>query len=78
MMELDQEQYAKIARWLDGSPEPLTAAERVAADEIGDLERQVAGELRVALPDGAMFRLNAKLTGSVAPSPTRRLRLVVP
>lgn len=77
MMELNQEQYEKIARWLDGSPEALTDAERAAAEEIGDLERQVAGELGVALPEGAVFRLNAKLSDAVVPAPMRRFRRAV-
>lgn len=67
MMELDQEQYAKIARWLDGSSEGLADAERAVADEISDLERQVAGKLVVELPEGALFRLNAKVSHAPAP-----------
>lgn len=71
MMELDQEQYAKIARWLDGSSEGLADAERAVADEISDLERKVAGELAVELPQGAIFRLNAKVSHAAAPRPRR-------
>ena len=51
-MMLTDEQYERIARWLDGERIPLTDAERAAADEVRRDESAVASLLDARPPAG--------------------------
>lgn len=74
-MELDERQYERIARWLDGEAVELTAAERHAADEIAGLEEGVGAAMNVQTPLAAMERARMRMRAAAATPRYRLLRI---
>jgi hypothetical protein len=66
-MTLNEQQYERIARWLDGEALQLTAEEMSAALEVRAGEAGLAGMLAdVIVPPGAMARANRRLVAATA------------
>ena len=75
-MALTEEQYERIARWLDGESVELSAEERAAAEEVRGAEARLAGPMReVEVPARAMARARRRLAAATA-RPTLRARRV--
>ncbi|MCD4824999.1 MAG: hypothetical protein K8S55_10340 [Phycisphaerae bacterium] len=67
-MNMTDEQYERIARYLDGeevSP-PLSAEELAVAEEIGQAETKLTGLLDVALPAAAEDRAKRRAVAAMA------------
>ena len=65
-MKPTEEQFERVARWLDGEPVELSAAEREIADAIQRDERRMAAELDVSTPTAAMARARRRATAALA------------
>ncbi len=70
-MNLNDEQYERMARKLDGSQPPLTEQEQAAVDEIVRDESWLSGRLDVQVPQRAMSRARNRLAVAVAARPGR-------
>jgi hypothetical protein len=53
-MEPSTEQYARVARWLDGEPLELSVAEKALAEEVARAEADFAGAFEVAPPSAVV------------------------
>ena len=74
-MTLTEEQYERIACWLDGESVELSGDERAAAEDIRLTEARLAGPmLDVKVPAQAMARARRRLTAATAARPVRRAR----
>jgi hypothetical protein len=73
-MELTEQQFERIARWLDGQELDLTAPERAAAEDLRRLEAQTGALLDVALPPEAMVRARRRMLQELAGRRRRTLR----
>jgi hypothetical protein len=71
-MILSEEQYERIARWLDGEEIRLTAEEREAVSDLHRSRAVVAPALDVEVPREAMARAERRLRAALA-HPRRRL-----
>ncbi len=67
MMDLNDRQYERIARQLDGENVELSDAQRGIADEIRRSERQIGAMLQAELPEDVLQRVGARLAGSTRP-----------
>jgi hypothetical protein len=74
-MSRSEEQYAHIARWLDGEDVVLSAEERAIADEIRRGERDLGAKLDVPLPPQALDRARRRLTRELTRSRRRIVRI---
>jgi len=72
-MRLNDEQYDRVGRYLDGQSVELSAAELAVAEDIRQAEQAVGGMLDVPVPPGAMDRARRRVWAELA----RRRRLVV-
>jgi len=75
-MELNDDQYGKIARYLDGEEVELSKPEQAAADEVDRLARPLAGRLEFAPPPQVMQRITEKVISRLAHRRNRVIRLV--
>jgi len=66
MERLNEEQYERIARWLDGEDLELSAAERGAAEEIRRAEAGLAQALKVSAPPAAINRARRRIIAAMA------------
>lgn len=71
MDSLNEEQYERVARHLDGAHEPLSPAEEAAATEVRRDELLLVGRLDVTVPPEAMARARRRLVAALA-RPARR------
>ena len=65
-MPLNEEQYERIARWLDGEPIELSEVERAVAEEIRRDEAFVASLAPVQAPTTALDRARRRMTAELA------------
>ena len=72
-MAITEEQYERIALWLDGQDVALGEAERAAADEIRR-DEALLGAVEMRAPRGALDRASRRIGAELA-RPTRRLRI---
>jgi len=63
---LEQEQYERIARWLDGENVKLTPAEMQAAEEIRRDESRLSAMLQTAAPAASRDRARRRLVAAAA------------
>ncbi len=70
-MQLNEQQYERIAQWLDGADVELTPAEFSAAEEIRQGEANLAKALNAGAPAAAMARAKRRTLAALA-SPTQR------
>jgi len=77
-MELDDRQYKRVARWLDGESVELTDAERSVAEEICRADLRLAGAFEVAPTRRATERAVRRLTAALAARPSRFTRFARP
>jgi len=71
---MTEQQYERIARWLDGRDVALSDAERRVAEQIRDDETFVGAMADVAPPEAALDRASRRMTAALArPSPWRRV-----
>jgi hypothetical protein len=75
MNMLDEEQYERIARWLDGQKLELTAAELAAAEDIRQTEAQVGPALKAPMPPAAVRRARQRMIAAMAQPPLRLWRV---
>lgn len=73
-MELNERQYQRVARYLDGEPVQLSETERQLAEEIRQAERELAPKLEVQPPGETVERALRRITAALA----RRRRRVLP
>ncbi len=74
MMAITEQQYERIALWLDGQDVTLTDAERALADEIRRDEALVGPAADVRAPRSALDRASRRMAAELA-RPARRLRI---
>ena len=71
-MTMNDEQYQRIARWLDGADVLLSEAELAAADEIVRGERTLAPLMPADVPHEVLARASRRMTAELL-RPARRL-----
>ncbi|GAG02154.1 unnamed protein product, partial [marine sediment metagenome] len=74
-MNLTEEQYARIARWLDGQDVELSAEERAVAAEVRQGEGYLAAMLDVPLRREALDRAWRRLAADLARPRRRALQI---
>lgn len=65
-MELNDQQYQRVARYLDGEPVQLDGAEQTAADEIRQAGQMLAPMLAATPPEGAVDHAGRRLAAALA------------
>ena len=73
MRDLDEKQYERVARRLDGEEISLTAEEQALVEELGLLEAELGTGLDMALPAGVASRLGGRLDSALHPGRGVRL-----
>ncbi len=66
MKTLNEEQYERIAGWLDGEAVELSGDERAAAEEIRSDEAHIAAAMEMPAPRAATDRARRRLTAALA------------
>ena len=76
-MAAANDDFERVARWLDGEDVELTAEQRALAEEVLADEAALAGALEVAPPPGVLHRVQAGLVRGPVRRPLRRRYLAV-
>jgi len=66
MRELTEEQYRRVAQWLDGQPVSLSEAERAAAEALRKDEAFFAGVAPAEAPTSALQRAGRRMRAEMA------------
>ena len=74
-MRWNDEQYGRVAGWLDGEPVRLTDAERAAAEQIRRAERRLAAMMDLAVPPASLARARRRMASELARPRRRMLRI---
>ena len=75
MRDLDEKQYERVARRLDGEEISLTAEEQALVEELGLLEAELGTSLDTGLPAPVASRLGGRLDRALHPGRGVRLWL---
>jgi hypothetical protein len=73
-MELNEQHFERLARWLDGQELDLTGSERAAAEDIRRLEAAAGTLLDAAPPPESLARVRQRMLGALAGRRQRTLR----
>lgn len=65
-MNIDDRQFERIARWLDGEAVDLTGDELAAAERFSRIERSLGGGLDAAAPREALSRAGTRMLAELA------------
>ncbi len=76
-MNLNQEQYERIALWLDGEDVALSGEERAEAESIRQCEKQVAPLMDTPVEADTLRRVHRTVSAGAVKRSGRRIRLVI-